>query len=135
MTTVTPAQVAEAIATLLASVASEPTTEVAVPTAGGSVEVPRDLIIEVVAARAAEAKVTEAKERSEAALKAFMGDATIATVDGVDVFSYTPGTRATLDSKALKAEEPEVAARFTHDKPVRPLLAKPKALASLFGAA
>jgi hypothetical protein len=135
MNTLTPAQIAEAIATLLADVAAQPTTEVAVPTATGSVEVPRDLIIEVVAARAAEAKVKAAKERSEAALKAFLGEATVATVEGVEVFSFAPGVRVGIDTKALKAERPEVAAEFERTTDVRPLLAKPKALASLFGVA
>jgi hypothetical protein len=128
----TPAQIASAIADLLAQVASQPTAEVAV---GQRVEVPRDLLVEVVAVRAAEAKVKAAKEASEKRLKDFLGDATEATYEGQVVFSYAPGVRATLDQTALKQQEPEVAARFTRDIPVRPLLAKAKVIAALFGAA
>jgi hypothetical protein len=129
-----PAQIAAQIAALLAAVASEPTAEVGIATAG-RVEVPSDLVVEVVAARAAEAKVKAAKERSEARLKAYMGDAVEATVEGVVVFSYAPGVRSTFDTVAFKASEPEIAAHYTRDVPVRPLLAKAKAIATLFGAA
>jgi putative phage-type endonuclease len=62
----------------------------------------------------AEAKAFDTRlDEIEGALKVFTGDAEALLVDGRPVLTYKTVTQARLDSKALKAAEPEIAARFT----------------------
>ncbi len=60
-----------------------------------------------------------------------LGDAEAATVKGEVVITFKHGTRNALDQKALKEQHPELVAEFTKENPTRPLLMKPKVIASV----
>lgn len=108
----------------------------ATPVAGvvvdGKVEVDREIVASVLAARAAEEAATRAKVRAEAILKSVMGDTEEATIEGETVFTWKHSEVSRLDQSALKEQRPEVFAHFIKVSPERRLLAKPKILAKFF---
>ena len=57
--------------------------------------------------------VAEEIKATEAAIMRALGDAEIGLLAGKKVVTWKPQSRTTIDSKALKAEMPEVAKRFS----------------------
>lgn len=72
-----------------------------------------ELIEQFNEAKAALIRITKEKEAAEKALRDLMGDATIATIDGIDRLKLIPGSRETVSAKMLKAEFPEMHAELT----------------------
>jgi predicted phage-related endonuclease len=54
-----------------------------------------------------------------AAVKAAMGDAAVGTIGRTVVARWDITSRQQIDQKALKAEQPEIALKYTHTIPVR----------------
>jgi predicted phage-related endonuclease len=89
-----------------------------------AVEVDPVLVAELRAARAG-AKVAEArKDEAEARLKAALGDADTAVCDGRVAATWRTQSSTRVDVSRLRAEEPEVARRFTTTSTVRVLRPK-----------
>lgn len=68
-------------------------------------------------AKAAEERAKADKDEAANELRSILGDATKATVDGRTVITWSRFTDDRLDGKALKAEHPEIYARFVREGP------------------
>jgi hypothetical protein len=99
---------------------------------GTTAEVPRDLAVAVLAARAAVTEAVAARDVAEAILKTAVRDATTITVGGVEVFSYAPVPVTALNGKRFKAEQPDLWSRYSETKPRRSLIALNTGIGSLF---
>ncbi|MDV6309937.1 hypothetical protein [Gordonia amicalis] len=63
--------------------------------------------------------LTETKTSLQNDIKAVLGDNEVGTLDGDTVFTWTRSKRNALDQKALKAEQPEIVARYMTATEVR----------------
>lgn len=94
--------------------------EAPAPAPAGRVELDATLAAWLAAARAASAEIarqTEIRDRAYEQIKAAMGDATSATVGGVEVITWRPSKPGEyLDAKALTAAHPDIAAAFLKTK-------------------
>lgn len=69
------------------------------------------------AAKVAEERAKAAKDEAANELRAIMGDATKATLYGRTVVTWSRFTEARIDTKSLKAEYPDIYARFVRESP------------------
>lgn len=98
------------------------------PTEGKTVQIPATFIpaLKVRAQRKGQIKkLEEAVDKIDAEIMAAMGDAEVATVlnKGV-VATWKQSNRTTIDTKALKAAHPDIAAEFSHTTASRRFLPK-----------
>jgi predicted phage-related endonuclease len=82
------------------------------PTHGVSKEIPKALVDALKEAKAKKKAWEENLAYAENAVKALLLDAEYGTVSNKTVVSWVPRVTHTLDSKALKAEMPEIAAKY-----------------------
>lgn len=81
-----------------------------------------ELIEARTAAAAAEKEAKTEKDRCSNELRALLGDATDAiSPDGDRLFTWRPQTRTTIDSKRLKAEQPDIAEAYSRTSTSRVL--------------
>lgn len=81
-------------------------------------------------ARKLEAQIAKLKAQLTpitAALKAAMGDATTGHIGGKAVFTQAITTRESVDSKNLRLEQPEIAAKYLKTVTVRTYRLEPEA--------
>ena len=68
-------------------------------------------------AKATEGRARGHKDRAANALRSILGNATKATLDGRTVITWSRFTEERVDTKALKAEHPDIYARFARTSP------------------
>ena len=96
---------------------------------GQAVELPGEiasLLLERVELKAVAKQTKTAIDEIENRLRAAIGDAEIATVDGTPVLTLRAQERKGLDTKALERDHPEVAAAYQFTSTYRVLRAAPK---------
>lgn len=80
------------------------------------------LAADIETARKLEAKIKALQEQHSpiiAKIKAMMGDATFGTIGRAVVVEWSTSTRDTIDTKALRTEQPDVARKYTRTTTVR----------------
>jgi predicted phage-related endonuclease len=85
---------------------------------------------DIAKARKLEAQIARLKTQLTpitAALKAAMGDATTGHINGKPVFTQAITTRETVDTKNLRLEQPEIAAKYLKTATVRTYRLEPEA--------